>query len=79
MEVVCRGTGLPWDALIQELSSLKFPGKDAEWDRLPLNHLLDFLFQEHWEFLQEFVPAVKNIITAGEVKPDFVGRLVHLI
>ncbi len=65
----CKEKGIAWEAFLLETADLKVPGKDSDWQHLPLFMLLDFLTHEHREIVSEFFPAIRNAIISGEKDP----------
>jgi iron-sulfur cluster repair protein YtfE (RIC family) len=76
---ICKAKGLAWEGFLAEIGALETPGGNSDWSRLPLYHLLDFLTQEHREFVREFLPAIKNAFNAVQCGPECLENLQSLI
>jgi regulator of cell morphogenesis and NO signaling len=75
----CRQAGVAWERFSERLASLTVPARNCDWARLPICHLLDFLTQEHRDFIESFMPAIKSGFTSGEGRKDFLCPLHPLI
>src|SRR5262245_20843539 len=56
---LCRSAGVEWPMFAEELRNLPLPEADADWGRLPVSFLLDYLCGEHRKFLHTHVSAIK--------------------
>jgi iron-sulfur cluster repair protein YtfE (RIC family) len=75
----CRDAGIDWVTLVDRVYALEVPARDSDWKRLPVPHLVDFLTQEHRDFTEFFIPAIKSDFAWGEDRMDFLESLHNMI
>ncbi len=75
----CKQAGVAWETFLQRMENLGIPARGSDWAHLPICRLLDFLTQEHRDFAETFIPAIKAGFASGEGRKDFLGTLHPLI
>lgn len=76
---LCNSRGVAWVDFVAEIGDLEIPGRNTDWAGLPLFHLLDFLTEEHREFIQDFLPAIKNGFAADQDGKEASGPMRSLL
>lgn len=76
---VCKDARIEWETLVDKVNALPVPARDSDWTQLPISHLLDFLTQEHRDYVDYFIPAIQSGFASGEGRTEFVKALNPMI
>lgn len=62
LEELSRREGFSLPELLKELSDLRVPAADSNWEQLPACYLIDYLTEEHRTVMHSDLPAIRTAL-----------------